>query len=447
MRFTYLIYVGAISLGCAKNLVDTEVMLGLLGAAGYAITADPGSADVLLINTCAFITPAQRESIAAILEAARYKEEGRLKALVVAGCLAQRHGQALLREMPEIDALIGTGKVGEVVTAVTGALAGKKPVLLGLPGFLSGTAPRLLTTPAYMAYIKIAEGCSNRCSFCVIPQLRGPYRSRCREEILAEARSLAAQGVKEVTLVAQDTTKWGLDLYGRPELPSLLREVARLEGIRWVRLLYAYPTGISDELLGVLAAEEKVCNYLDIPLQHVSPQLLRAMKRPVIDVPRLVERVRAAVLGVTLRTTFIVGFPGETAADFALLAATVRECGFDRVGIFPYFREEGTAAAALPGQVPWRVKRERLRQLWSLACEVSLQRNQEKVGRELLVLVEGSKGRRFYGRSEADAPEVDGKVYFTARETLPPGTFVRVRVTGARPYDLVGEMIGIPEIP
>lgn len=442
-----MICVGAISLGCAKNLVDTEVMLGLLGAAGYVITSDPGSADVLVINTCAFITPAQRESIAAILEAARYKEEGRLKALVVAGCLVQRHGRALLQEMPEIDALVGTGRVGEVVAAVAGALAGEKPVLLGLPGLLSGPVPRLLTTPPYLAYIKIAEGCSNRCSFCIIPQLRGPYRSRCREEILAEARSLSAQGVKEVVLVAQDTTKWGLDLYGRPGLPALLREVARLEGIRWVRLLYAYPTGISDELLAVLAEEEKVCKYLDIPLQHVSPRLLRAMKRPVIDVPGLVHRVRAAVPGITLRTTFIVGFPGETAADFALLAATVRECGFDRVGIFPYFREEGTEAAALPEQVPWKEKKERLRQLRILAREISLQRNREKVGQEFLVLVEGRKGRRFYGRSEADAPEVDGKVYFTAREMPAPGTFIRVRVTGARPYDLIGEMTGIPEVP
>lgn len=442
-----MICVGIISLGCAKNLVDTEVMLGLLGTAGYAITSDPGSADVLVINTCAFITPAQRESIAAILEAARYREEGRLKALVVAGCLAQRHGRALLQEMPEIDALVGTGRVGEVVAAVTGALAGEKPVLLGPPGLPSGTAPRLLTTPPYLAYIKIAEGCSNRCSFCIIPQLRGPYRSRCREEILAEARSLSAQGVKEVVLVAQDTTRWGLDLYGRPDLPVLLQEVARLEGLRWVRLLYAYPTGISDELLGVMAEEEKVCNYLDIPLQHVSPRLLRAMKRPVVDVPGLVRRVRAAVPGVTLRTTFIVGFPGETAADFALLAATVRECGFDRVGIFPYFREEGTEAAALPEQVPWKEKRERLRQLRALAREISLQRNREKVGREFLVLVEGRKGRRFYGRSEADAPEVDGKVYFTAREALAPGTFVRVRVSRAQPYDLIGEMTGIPEVP
>lgn len=434
-----MIYISAISLGCAKNRVDTEVMLGLLGSAGYAIASDPRVADVMLVNTCAFITPARRESVNAILEAARYKNEGRLRALVVAGCLAERYGTVLFGEMPEIDALLGTGKIGAVATVVEDVLAGKRPALLGDPGFVYTGEPRLLTTPPYTAYLKIAEGCRNPCSFCVIPALRGPYRSRRREEILKEAELLAAGGVKELVLVAQDTTRWGLEIYGRPELPGLLRELARINGIRWIRVLYAYPTGISGELLNVIAEESKVCRYLDLPLQHVSPRLLRAMKRPVINVPELLKRVRAAVPGITLRTTFIVGFPGETEADFASLEKVVAEGSFDLTGVFAYSREEGTAAADLPEQVPWRTKQERLRRLRAVARGVSLARNRRMVGRELLVLVEGKRGRLFYGRSEADAPEVDGKVCFTSSRQLKPGEFVPVRISGARAYDLIGE--------
>jgi len=434
-----LVYVSAISLGCAKNRVDTEVMLGLLGSAGYAITSDPGVADVMLINTCAFITPARRESVNAILEAVRYKDEGCLRALVVAGCLAERYGTGLLREMPEIDALLGTGKVGAVAAAVEDALAGKRPVLLGEPGFLYSGEPRLLTTPPYTAYLKIAEGCSNPCTFCVIPALRGPYRSRRREEILKEAESLAAGGVKELVLVAQDTTRWGLEIYGRPGLPGLLRELARIDGLRWIRVLYAYPTGVSDELLTVIAEEGKVCRYLDLPLQHVSPRLLRAMKRPVINVPELLKKVRTAVPGITLRTTFIVGFPGETEADFASLEEAVGEGSFDRAGVFVYSREEGTAAADLPEQVPWRTKQERLRRLRAVARGVSLARNRRMIGRELRVLVEGKRGRLFFGRGEADAPEVDGKVCFTSSRQIKPGEFVTVRISGARAYDLIAE--------
>ncbi|MEW6447308.1 MAG: 30S ribosomal protein S12 methylthiotransferase RimO [Bacillota bacterium] len=439
-----LVYVGAISLGCAKNRVDTEVMLGLLGSAGYVVTSDPQAADVLIVNTCAFITPAQRESVNAILEAARYKDEGRLRALVVAGCLAERHGTALLQEMTEIDALLGTGKAAAVVTVVRDALAGKRPAVLGDPGFIYTGEPRLLTTPPFTAYLKIAEGCSNPCSFCVIPMLRGPYRSRRREDILKEAELLAAGGVKELVLVAQDTSRWGLDIYGRPELTGLVRELACINGVRWVRLLYAYPTGISEELLSTLAEESKVCKYLDLPLQHVSPRLLRAMKRPVVNVRQLVQWVRTAVPGITLRTTFIVGFPGETAADFASLEEAVGEGLFDRTGVFAYSREAGTAAAGFPEQVPWRTKQERLRRLRAVARGVSLARNRGMVGRDVLVLAEGKRGRLFYGRSEADAPDVDGKVYFTSSRPVVPGEFVTVRITGARAYDLVGE---VPKVP
>lgn len=436
-----LIYVGAISLGCAKNRVDTEIMLGLLGQAGYGMTADPQRADLLLVNTCAFITPAARESIKTILEAGRYKQEGRLRAVVVTGCLVQRYGAALVREMPEIDAVLGTGEIGKVALVAKQALQGKKPVVIGRPGFVNTIEPRLVTTPLHTAYLKIAEGCSNCCSFCLIPSLRGPYRSRKREDIMAEAVSLASRGAKELVLVAQDATRWGTDLYGRAGLPGLLRELARLDGVRWVRVLYAYPAGVSEELLATLAEEEKICKYLDIPLQHVSPYLLKAMNRPVIDARELVRRIRSTVPGIAIRSTFIVGFPGETEADFAAVEEALREIKFDHVGVFAYSREDGAPAAGFAGQVPWKVKRERAGRLRKLARDLSILRNRERVGQEILVLVEGKRGRFFYGRSEADAPEVDGRVYFTSEQPIEPGDFAGVRITGARVYDVVGEAV------
>ncbi|MEW6173633.1 MAG: 30S ribosomal protein S12 methylthiotransferase RimO [Bacillota bacterium] len=436
-----MIYIGALSLGCAKNRVDTEVMLGLLGTAGYGVTSDPQAADVLLVNTCAFIAAAQRESIKCILDAVRYRQEGRLRALVVAGCLPQRHGAALMQEMPEIDGVLGTGRVDRVVGVVEEALAGRKPAAIGDPGFIHSTEPRLLTTPSYTAYLKIAEGCSNRCSFCVIPALRGRFISRSREVILDEARSLAAQGAKELVLVAQDTTRWGTDLYGKAGLPGLLRELAQVDGVRWIRLLYAYPTGISDELLAAVAEEEAICRYLDIPLQHVSPRLLKSMNRPVVDTRKLVRKVRASVPGITLRTTFIVGFPGETEDDYVALKEAVLELQFEHVGVFAYSREDGTPAAAMSGRVPWKTRNGRAQDLKRLARELSLARNRVRVGQEIPVLVEGKRGRFFYGRSESDAPDVDGAVCFNAARPVEPGDFVQVRVTAARAYDLVGEAI------
>jgi ribosomal protein S12 methylthiotransferase len=438
-----MILVGAISLGCAKNRVDTETMLGLLGAAGYGIAADPREADLLLVNTCAFITAAQRESVKTVLEAARYKQEGRLKTLLVTGCLPQRHGEALIREVPEIDALLGTGTVGEVVRVAKEALEGKKPVVIGKPGFVNAAEPRLLTTPSYTAYLKIAEGCSNRCTFCLIPTLRGSHRSRRPDHILAEAKSLAGRGVKELVLVAQDTTRWGMDLYGRADLPRLLRQLAQLEAVRWVRVMYANPTGITAELLAAVQEEDKICKYLDIPLQHVSPHLLRAMNRPVVDARELVAKVRAAVPGITLRTTLMVGFPGETEADYAALEESVREIKFDHLGVFAYSREEGPAAAGFEKQVPWKLKRARATRLKRVAGELSITRNLGRAGREDLVLVEGKRGRFYYGRGECDAPEVDGGVYFTSVRPVEPGDFVRVLVTGARDYDVVGEAVEV----
>ncbi|MEW6183351.1 MAG: 30S ribosomal protein S12 methylthiotransferase RimO [Bacillota bacterium] len=440
-----MIFVCALSLGCAKNRVDTEVMLGLLGTAGYGVTSDPQAADVILVNTCAFIAAAQRESIITLLEATGYKQEGRLRALIAAGCLAERHGAALLREIPEIDAVLGTGKLDRVVEVVEGALEGRKPVVTGDPGFLHSTEPRLLTTPSYTAYIKIAEGCGNRCSFCVIPALRGRFRSRSREDIVTEAGLLAAGGVKELILVAQDTTKWGTDLYGRPGLPGLLQELAHLDGVRWIRLLYAYPTGISEELLRVMAEEERICRYLDIPLQHVSPHLLKSMNRPVTDAKELVRKVRAAVPGVALRTTFIVGFPGETETDFTALKEAVRELKFEHVGVFAYSREDGTPAAAMSGRVSGKVREKRARDLKKVTRELSFSRNQSRVGQEIPVLAEGKQGRFFRGRSESDAPDVDGTVCFDAVRPVEPGDFVKVRVTAAKAYDLIGEAVQLQD--
>ncbi|ACX53021.1 MiaB-like tRNA modifying enzyme YliG [Ammonifex degensii KC4] len=431
--------VAAVSLGCPKNRVDTETMLGLLREAGFSPTLDLSSAQVILVNTCAFIEPAQREAVVTILELAQQKKKGQV--LLVTGCLVELFGSSLLEEMPEIDGLIGTGALDRVVSAVGEALEGRRPVYLAPPGFLGNGTPRLLSTPSYYAYLKIAEGCSHRCSFCRIPYLRGPYRSRPPEEILREAAELAERGVKELILVAQDTTSWGIDLYGRPSLALLLRELAALEKVKWIRILYAHPASITDELLEVMAKEDKICRYLDLPLQHLSPRILKRMGRPLIDPHRLVQRIRKALPGVVLRTTFIVGFPGEEKEDFALLLRGVRELGFERIGIFPYYREEGTPAASLPEQVPEEEKRRRYRRLAFLARKLSRWRLRRLVGKEITVLVEGEKGKFYRGRSEGDAPEIDGWVYLRTDKPLQPGDFVHARVTKARTYDLEAEVL------
>jgi len=435
--------VGLVSLGCPKNLVDSETMLGLLSAEGFSITGREEEADVLIVNTCSFINDAKEESIKTILELARLKASGRLKTLLVAGCLAQRYPDELVREMPEIDGLIGTGDVGEIVRAVRRALSGERVSPCGAPGTLSGAAaPRLLSTPSYTAYLKIAEGCDNRCAYCVIPEIRGPYRSRPLEDVLQEAASLAAMGVHELILIAQDTTRYGLDLYGRPALAGLLGKLSRLEGIAWLRVMYAYPALVNDELLEVMAAEPKICRYLDIPLQHVSDAILTRMNRrgKRKDITTLVRQMRTAVPGITLRTSFIVGFPGETEEDFRELLDFMKTVRFDRVGVFTYSPEEGTPAAGMSGQVPEEVKAARKESAMLLQRKISLERNRAKVGRELTVLVEGRTGGKgvFYGRSEGDAPEIDGKVFVRAGRDLSAGELVRVRVTGAREYDLEG---------
>lgn len=437
--------VGVVSLGCAKNLVDSELMLGQLQKAGFVITPRAEEAAVLIVNTCGFITPAKEESINAILEMARYKQNGRCRVLLAAGCLAQRYGRELLAEMPELDGVLGTGAVPRVVDAVWRALAGERVAELGAPGYdYDGDLPRLQATPEYTAYVKIAEGCSNRCAFCAIPAIRGPYRSRRPEAVREEVAALAARGVKEVILVAQDTTRYGYDLYGEYRLAALLRSLAAVPGVAWLRLLYCYPDSITDELIAVLAEEGRICRYVDLPLQHINGRILTAMGRRSDGrtIRRLIARLRESIPGLTLRTSFIVGLPGEGEAEFEELLDFMQEIRFERAGIFKFSPEEGTRAAELPGQVPEEVKEERYHRAMALQQQISLEHNLSLVGKEVTVLVEGRRGGRYYGRTEGDAPEIDGRVFFTARgRELEAGRLVTVRVRRAGEYDLIGELI------
>ncbi|MDD4170382.1 MAG: 30S ribosomal protein S12 methylthiotransferase RimO [Desulfotomaculaceae bacterium] len=439
--------IGLVSLGCPKNLVDSETMLGLLKNAGFTITNREQEADVLIVNTCSFINEAKEESISAILDLARFKEAGSCRAILVAGCLAQRYPQELMAEMPEIDCLLGTGAVPEVVKAVQAALAGEKLSLVGAPGYLhDANLPRLLSTPPYTAFLKIADGCNNRCSYCVIPSVRGPFRSRSIDDLVDEAKELAAGKVRELVLVAQDTTRYGFDLYGKPVLTVLLKRMAALDGLVWLRLLYTYPTLISDELMEVMVSEKKVCRYLDLPLQHAANAVLERMNRrgSKEETIQLVEKLRYQIPEIILRTSFIVGFPGETEADFRELFDFMKAIKFDRVGIFTYSQEENTAAAVMPGQVPEEVKAERRERLMALQQGISLERNKKKIGAVLPVLIEGrhlEKPDVYIGRSEGDAPGIDGKVFVCSKRELASGDFVQVLISGAAEYDLTGEPV------
>jgi len=434
-----------VSLGCPKNLVDSEVMLGQLRARGYELATDPAAADVLVVNTCAFIESAKQESVDAILEMARHKQMGRVQRLVVTGCLAQRYDAELRREIPEIDATLGTDQVTSIVSAVAGAATVTNAGEAAPTWVYDHTAPRVLSTPSYLAYVKISEGCDYTCSFCIIPTLRGRHRSRALADIVAEARGLAERGVKEIILVAQDTTRYGLDLGLRDGLASLLRELGRVDGIRWIRVMYAYPTTLSDRILDAIASEDKVVKYLDMPLQHASEAVLKRMKRPTGrgHLLGLVERVRARIPGVAFRTSFIVGFPGETAADFQALVDFVKAARFDNVGVFTYSDEEGTAAHELRGRVPARTKESRRRRLMAAQRRVSALRNQGRIGERVEVLVEGPHPETellLRGRLSTQAPEIDGAVLINDG-TAEAGRFVTCEVTEAHPYDLVGRIV------
>ncbi len=436
--------IGMVSLGCAKNLVDTELMLGQLDRAGFIITPRPEEADVLIVNTCGFITPAKEESIDQILDLSQYKKTGHCRVLLVTGCLAQRYARELLDEMPEIDGVLGTGMVNRVVDVVRRALDGERVFAVGEPGFdYNADLPRIRTTGGHTAYVKIAEGCSNCCTYCAIPLIRGPYRSRTLESIQQEVAGLASDGVKEIILVAQDTTRYGLDIYGERKLAQLLRSLNGIAGIRWIRLLYGHPDGFTDELIDVFSSCDKICRYIDLPLQHASPAVLARMGRggSASRLRQLINKLRLSIPGLTLRTTFMVGFPGEREEDFQQLLDFMRGVRFERAGVFKYCAEEGTPAATMTGQVPEEIKEERYHRAMALQQQISLEHNRSLIGSQQTVLVEGKKGGCYFGRTQADAPEIDGRVYFTAGNVaLSPGDFVVVKITRIGEYDLMGEL-------
>jgi ribosomal protein S12 methylthiotransferase len=438
--------VGLVSLGCPKNLVDGEVMLGQLRGAGYHLVADAKQADVIVVNTCAFIDRAKQESIDAILEMAREKEVGRARRLVVTGCLTQRYDGELRRQIPEIDATLGTGQVEDIVRAVGGDSTSLDETGTALPTWVyDHTAPRVLSTPPWLAYVKISEGCDYTCSFCIIPTLRGRHRSRGVEDVVAEARALAARGVREIVLVAQDSTRYGLDHGVRDALAYLLRRLGRIDGLRWIRVMYAYPATLSDPILDAIASEEKVVKYLDIPLQHASEAVLKRMKRPTGrgNLLGMLERIRAKVPGVAIRTSFIVGFPGETDGDFEALLDFVRAGRFDNVGAFTYSDEEGTASYELAGRVPARVKESRRRRLMAAQKKISQHKNRARVGERVEVLVEGAhpdSDLLLRGRLSTQAPDIDGQVILNDG-SAEAGSFVTCEVTEAHPYDLVARIV------
>ena len=438
---------GFVSLGCSKNLVDTEMMLGILREHGIELTPEPAEADILIVNTCAFIESAKEESITTILNMAEYKESGRCRSLIVAGCLGQRYGQELLDDMPEADAIIGTGAWNRIMEAVEESLKGHRVVIAGEDKLLYDEhTPRITTTPAYTAYVKIAEGCNNRCAFCAIPYIRGAYRSRPIEDIRDEVVNLAARGVKEIILIAQDTTEYGRDLYGEPQLAKLLRTLCMVEGVHWIRTLYSYPTYFSDELIETIASEPKLVKYVALPMQHAHDEVLRRMHRPdtQASMRELIEKLRTRIPGVTIRSTFIVGFPGETDAQYQTLRNFLEEMRLDKVGVFTYSREEGTPAYDMPNQVPEDVMQERYHDLMSLQCKISEELNHELEGRELEVLVEGrdeEQANIAVGRSYREAPDVDGQVYIEGDTDSQIGDLVRVRVLQGFTYDVVGERV------
>lgn len=434
-----------VSLGCDKNLVDSEVMLALLNERGYVMTDDEREADIIIINTCCFINDAKEESVQTILEMAEYKKAGSCKALIVTGCLAQRYQREITEEIPEVDAVLGTASYEEIVKAVEEALAGKHLLEFHdidvLPG---GSHKRLLTTGGHYAHLKIAEGCDKHCTYCIIPKVRGRYRSVPMEQLVAEAKELAEQGVKELILVAQETTLYGVDLYGEKSLHRLLRELCKIKGIRWIRILYCYPEEIYEDLIRTIKEEPKICHYLDLPIQHASNTVLRRMGRRTTkeDLTEIIGHLRDEIPDIILRTTLICGFPGETQEDHEELMQFVDEMEFDRLGVFTYSQEEDTPAAAMKDQIPEEIKEERRDELMELQQEIAFDKNEGMTGRELLAMVEGKvAGENAYvARTYMDAPGIDGYLFINTDETLVTGDFAKVKVTGALEYDLIGEI-------
>ncbi len=434
-----------ISLGCDKNLVDSEVMLGLLAEKGYGFTDDETQADIIVVNTCCFIGDAKEESVNTILEGAEWKDKGKLKGLIVTGCLAERYREEILKEIPEVDAVVGTASYDRIAEVIEQAAAGEQKLLYGNTDRLVMTETgRILTTGGHYAHLKIAEGCDKHCTYCIIPKLRGRYRSFPMEKLVKEAQELADQGVKELILVAQETTMYGTDLYGEKKLHELLKELCRIRGIRWIRIQYCYPEEIYEELIRTIRDEPKICHYLDLPIQHASDRILKRMGRRTTrqDLQKMIGRLREEIPDICLRTTLITGFPQETEEEHEELLDFVDEMEFDRLGVFPYSPEEDTPAACMEGQIPEEIKEARRDELMELQQDISFEKAEAMIGKELWCMVEGKVAEEYayVARTYKDAPGVDGYIFIQTMAELMSGDFVKVHVTGADEYDLIGEI-------
>lgn len=445
--------IGVVSLGCPKNLVDSETMLGLIHEENYEITNDPSEAEIIIVNTCGFIESAKEESINAILQMAEYKKSGSCKYIIVTGCLSQRYAEELFNELPEADAIAGVEVYDEIGSIIKRVMNGERFIMLerSKPDVIYTSKetflPRILTTPSYTAYLKIAEGCDNCCSYCAIPKIRGPYRSKPMEQVLKEAKALAANGVKELIVVAQDTTRYGEDLPGgKLLLADLLKELNKIESLKWIRVMYCYPNNFTDELIETFASLDKVCKYVDLPLQHASNRLLASMNRYDTreEVETLLAKLRKRIPGIVIRTTFIVGFPGETDADFEELKEFVEQQRFENAGVFAYSQEEGTVAGDMPNQIPDEIKQERYHELMALQAQISEEIHKDTEGQTLEVLVEGIEedgSGLHYGRSYREAPDIDGLVFIENPGDIKPGCFVKVNILQGFTYESVGERI------
>lgn len=441
--------IGIVSLGCPKNRVDTEMMLGILGNEGYEIVALPEEAHIIIVNTCAFIDSAKEESINTVLEMAQYKNEN-CRHLIMTGCMAERYHEEIMSELPEVDAVVGTGDYHKIAQVIKEVEKGEKPVIYGhIDDEIPEGFPRMISTGGATAYLKIADGCDNKCTYCIIPKLRGKYRSRPKEDILAEAQELANSGIKELILIAQDTTRYGYDICGREMLSSLLTELCKIEGIHWIRVHYMYPESITDDMIEVLAKEPKIVKYMDIPIQHINNRVLKRMGRRSTkeDVVALIEKLRNKMPDITIRTSLIAGFPGETEEEFSELLDFVKKTKFDKLGAFAYSVEDGTAAAKLPEQIDEETKIERQEKIMEAQSEISKELQKSRLGKVVEVLCEGydEDNLMYYGRSQADSLEVDGTVYFAASDYVEIGEFVWVRILDTDNYDCTGQQVEIEE--
>lgn len=438
--------IGMVSLGCAKNQTDAEIMLGILAEAGNEIVNIPEEAEVIIVNTCGFITPAKQESIDAILEMAQYKKEGNCRLLIATGCLAERYNVEMEKEIPELDAVVGTGDFDKINEIIKKTENGEKLCIFGHQNYtLPENLPRILSTPSYTAYLKIADGCDNNCTYCAIPKIRGHYKSRKIEDIVDEAVRLSESGVKELILIAQDTTRYGIDLYKKPSLAKLLNELCRIEKIHWIRTHYFYVEAVTDELISVMAENEKICPYIDMPIQHINDDILRRMARRTNrrETEERIKSIRERIPDVTIRTSIIAGFPGETEEQFLELTEFIREAKFERMGVFAYSKEEGTPAYDFPCQIEDEEKEQRRDKLMKIQQKISRKKNKEKIGTVQEVLCEGYDEDNFmyFGRSRSDSIDVDGKVYFASSDEVEIGTFVNVEILDADEYDLTGKTL------